>query len=271
VRLVRGRRFTSVEEENGRPAVVINERLASLFFAGQNPVDQQIRLVDDGPGASTADWLTVVGVVANVRQRTDNQNTDTDPVAYVPHMLNDSLNRGSLVLVRTRAEPLRAARTMREAVREVDPDMALFNVRPLDQTLEQRRWVFRVFGSMFSAFAIIALVLAAVGLYGVTAYAVSQQTREIGMRVVLGAAPAQVIWLFLKRSFVQLGIGLTIGLAGAVGVGRLLQSLLFQTSPRDPVTLVAIVALLTFVGIAACVSPARRATRLDPVVVLRNE
>jgi predicted permease len=271
VRIVRGRVFTTAEEENGRPAVVINERLASLYFRGQNPVDQQIRLVDEGPGAPNPEWLTVVGVVANVRQRTDNQNADYDPVAYVPNLLNDALNRGSLVLIRTRTDPLRAARTLREAVREVDPDMALFNVRPLDTTLEQRRWVFRVFGTMFSAFAIIALLLAAVGLYGVTAYAVSQQTREIGMRVVLGAAPVQVIWLFLKRSFVQLGIGLTIGIAGAVGVGRLLESLLFQTSPYDPITLAAIVVVLTTVGVVACVSPARRATRLDPVVVLRNE
>jgi ABC-type antimicrobial peptide transport system permease subunit len=115
------------------------------------------------------------------------------------------------------------------------------------------------------------LILAAVGLYAVTAYAVTQHTREIGVRVVLGAAPGQVIALFLRRGAVQLGIGLVIGVSGAFGVGRLLQSLLVQTSPRDPLTLVTIVALLTIVAAVACIIPARRATRVDPLHALRHE
>jgi ABC-type antimicrobial peptide transport system permease subunit len=149
--------------------------------------------------------------------------------------------------------------------------MALFNVRTMDDVLTQQRWPYRVFGAMFSTFATIALVLAALGLYAVTSYSVAQYSREIGVRMVLGARPLQVIWLFLRRGFVQLGIGLLIGFAGAIGVGRLLQGILFQTSPRDPVTLAMIVAVLSGVGIIACVWPARRATRLDPVVVLRHE
>jgi putative ABC transport system permease protein len=137
--------------------------------------------------------------------------------------------------------------------------------------MSQQRFLYRIFGTMFTLFAGIALLLAAVGLYAVTAYSVTQHTREIGVRVVLGARPAQVIWLFLRRGAVQLGIGLAIGVAGAFGVGRLLQALLVQTSPRDPVTLVSIVVVLATVAAIACILPARRATRLDPLNALRHE
>jgi putative ABC transport system permease protein len=129
----------------------------------------------------------------------------------------------------------------------------------------------RVFGSMFAAFAIIALVLSAVGLYAITAYGVTQRTQEIGVRMALGAEAPQVWWLIARRGLIHLAIGLVIGMPGALGVGRLLRSLLVQTAPYDPATLVGIAALLTAVAIAACYWPAQRATRLDPVVALRHE
>jgi putative ABC transport system permease protein len=134
--------------------------------------------------------------------------------------------------------------------------------------LAQQRWVF---GVMFGTFAIIALVLSAVGLYAVTTYSVTQRTSEIGVRMALGAQSAPVIWLFLRRAFVQLGIGLTIGLAGALAVGRMLQSLLVQTSSHDAVTLGSIVGILVFVALSASFWPARRATRLDPLIALRHD
>jgi putative ABC transport system permease protein len=124
---------------------------------------------------------------------------------------------------------------------------------------------------MFAMFAAIALVLSAVGLYAITAYSVTQRTQEIGVRMALGAQPEQVWWLVIRRSFAQLAIGLTIGMAGAFGVGRLLRSLLVQTSPNDPATLISIGVLFVLVSIAACFWPARRATRLDPVKALRYE
>jgi putative ABC transport system permease protein len=124
---------------------------------------------------------------------------------------------------------------------------------------------------MFMVFAGIALVEAAVGLYAVTAYAVTQHTREIGVRLALGAQPGPVIWLFLKRSLGQLAIGVAIGLGAAVALGRVLQSFLVQTSTHDPLTLLSIVVLLTVVAIAACLGPARRATRLDPLLALRHD
>jgi putative ABC transport system permease protein len=271
VRLVQGRVFTEADGEPGRNNVIINQRLASMYLQGQNPVGRRIRLGELTPGGQPPPWLTVVGVVPNVRQRNNNQESEPDAVAYVPHLENLTMARGAILLARTRSDPAKAAQILREEIRVVDPDMALFNMRTLDDTLAQQRWLYRVFGTMFVAFAAIALVLAAVGLYAVTAYSVTQYTREIGVRMVLGAQPLQVVWLFLRRAFVQLGIGLAIGLAAAFGVGRLLQGLLVQTSARDPVTLVSIVALLTVVALAACVWPARRATHLDPLVALRHE
>jgi len=124
---------------------------------------------------------------------------------------------------------------------------------------------------MFGVFAVIALMLSAVGLYAVTAYSVSQRTQEIGVRMALGAQSGQVLWLVMRRALVQLAIGLPIGMAGAVAVGRLLQSVLAQTNGRDPATIGAIALLMGVVSVAACFWPARRATRLDPVAALRND
>jgi ABC-type antimicrobial peptide transport system permease subunit len=141
----------------------------------------------------------------------------------------------------------------------------------MDQVLAQQRWPFRVFGSMFAIFALIALVLAAIGLYAVTAYSVTQRTQEVGVRMALGAQARQVRWLFVRQSLWQLAIGLSIGLAGAFGVGVILKSLLVQTGSRDPVTLTTIVVVLLTVALFASYWPARRATRLDPLKALRYE
>jgi len=269
---VQGRTFTTADGQAGREGAIVNERLVALYFKGENPIGRRIRLAEERPTGPAPGWATVIGVVPNVLQRRENaQQIEPDAVAYVPHLQNGNMARGALLLARVRSNSARAGETLRQEIRAVDPDMALFNVRTMDDLLTQQRWPFRVFGTMFSTFALIALVLSALGLYAVTSYSVAQYAREIGVRMVLGAQPVQVIWLFLRRGFIQLGIGLALGFAGAMGVGRLLQSLLVRTSPRDPVTLTLIVALLTTVGVVACIWPARRATRLDPVVVLRHE
>jgi putative ABC transport system permease protein len=269
--VARGRAFVESDGQPGRESVIVNERLVEMHFKGQNPIDAQIRFAATAPGQSPTPWLTVIGVVPNVRQRISNQSSDPDPIVYTTHRQNPALTNGVALIARTRAGAARAGQTLREEMRAVDPDQAIFNIRTLEEVMTQQRFQYRIFGTMLTFFAGIALVLAAVGLYAVTSYAVTQHTREIGMRVVLGAKPAQVIWLFLRRGAVQLGIGLAIGIAGAFGVGRLLQALLVQTSPRDPFTLVSIVLVLTAVAIAACVIPARRATRVDPLQALRHE
>ena len=162
------------------------------------------------------------------------------------------------LLARSNGDPAALTSLVREEIRIIDPDLPLFRIETMDQSLAQQRWGFRVFGTMFAMFAAIALVLSAVGLYAVTAYSVAQRTQEIGVRMALGARPAQVRWLVLRRGLVQTAIGLVLGLAGAVGVGRLLESILVQTSTRDAVTLISVVFLLAVVSIAACLAPAPR-------------
>jgi putative ABC transport system permease protein len=142
---------------------------------------------------------------------------------------------------------------------------------PMDDIVAMSRWPQRVFAAMFALLAGIALVLASVGLYAVTAHGVVQRTQEIGIRVALGARPTQVVWMFVKRTFVQLLIGVFVGLAGAIAVGRLLSDLLIRTAPTDPLALTLVSVLLVVVALAASVWPARRAARVDPTVALRFE
>jgi putative ABC transport system permease protein len=175
------------------------------------------------------------------------------------------------LLIRTPGEPSAVTSTLRGEVRSLDPDLPLFAVATMDEILAQVRWPYRMFGTMFSAFAVVALMLSAVGLYAITAYAVTQRTQEIGVRMALGAEAWQIWWLFVRRSFAQLAIGLTLGMAGAFGVGRLLRSLLAQTSASDPLTLIVIATVFVIVSLAACFWPARRATEVDPISALRYE
>jgi len=271
VSLLRGRAFANEDGGPGRQVVIVNQRLAAVYFAGQNPVGRTIRLSQNTARNEKAEWLTIVGLAPNVRQRNNNQEREPDAVAYIPHRQNSSMARAASVLARMRTAPDQATRTLYEAMKGVDPDQAMSPPLTMDAALAQNRWLLRVFTTMFLAFAVIALVVAAVGLYAVTAYAVTQHTREIGVRLALGAQSGPVIWLFLRRSLTQLAIGVAIGLAAAVALGRVLQSFLVQTSAHDPLTLLSIVVVLTVVAIAASLLPARRATRLDPLIALRHE
>ena len=269
---IRGRAFNDVDGTEGHEAAIVNQRLVAMHFAGEDPIGRRIRLVDGNPRAvdpSMANLTAViVGVVPTVRQR-NFQEPDPDPVVYVPYRVDPQ--RFMTLLVRTRSDPASITPLVREEMRLLEPDLPLFGIQTLDKLLAQIRWPMRVFGSMFAIFALIALVLSAVGLYAVTAYSVSQRTAEIGVRMALGAQAPQVLWLVLRRALVQLAIAVPIGVAGAFGVGRLLQVLLVQTSSRDPVTIGAIATLMILVSVNACFWPARRATRLDPVRALRYE
>jgi putative ABC transport system permease protein len=213
--------------------------------------------------------VTIVAVAPTVRQRMQPGDDLPDPVVYIP--MRAQAPPFAMLLIRAQRDPASLTSLAREEARGIDPDLPLFGILTMDQQLAQQRWPFRVFGTMFAIFAVIALALSAVGLYAVTAYSVAQRTQEIGVRMALGAQAAQVLWLILRRSLVQMAIGLTIGIAGAAGVGKLLASVLFQTGTRDPALLTLIVSLLVVVSMSACFWPARRATRLDPVNALRND
>ena len=276
VNLVRGRGFTAADGTAGQENAIINARLAQMYFANEDPLGKQIVLSldasmgDPPPGIAMSQTVTVVGVVPNVRQRGGSQ-IDPDPIAYLPFTMQP--RAVMTLLARSQGDPHLLTPAVREEMRAIDPDLPLFNIRTMDEALAEFRWPFRVFGSMFAIFAFIALMLSAVGLYAVTAYSVTQRTQEIGIRSALGAQSGQVMWLFVRRAFIHMAIGLTLGIAAALGVGSIFESadLLVQINGRDPVTIGSIALLLALVSLVASTWPARRATHLDPLVALRRE
>ena len=260
--LIRGRTFNDRDGTAGNETAIVNRLLADTFFADEDPLGRRIRLTPRAGPAEDAPWLTIIGVSPTVRQSFG--AAPAIPVAYLPY----------------RAEPLpftqilggdeRQTAAAIGAVRDLDANIAI-RVYTLNTVLGNTLFLPRLIGSLLAAFALIALILSAVGLYGVSACAVTQRTQEIGVRMALGARTGQVGWMVLRRGLVPLAIGFAAGIWGALTVGRLLESWLVDTAPTDPITQAAVAVLLGGVSVAACVRPARRAARLDPVVALRHE
>ena len=264
--LQRGRAFTDRDGTAGNDSVIVNRRFADLLLADDDPIGRRIRLTPAGEDADPGPWLTIVGVSPTVRQ---SMAEAPGPVAYLPYRA-EALPFVEL-LVRSERGADAAARAVGQIVRGLDPEVPIGRIWTLDGVLGQTLFIPRLIGSLLGAFAWIALILSAVGLYGVTAYAVTHRTQEIGVRMALGARAGQVRWMVLRRGLAQLGAGFGLGLWGALTVGRLFEAWLVDTPPTDPVTQVAVAVLLGGVSVAACVWPARRAARLDPAAALRHE
>ena len=260
-----GRTFADTDE--GRPVVIVNERFAAQHLGGASALGQRIELGPYGLIGATG-WLTIVGVVPNVRQNNE-EEAAFDAVVYLPATAGPLSN--ATLLARSGLANATAIDRIRATLRDLDPDMALFEVATLDDALAAERWPLRIFGSLFGTFAISALLLASLGLYAVTAYLTSQRTREIGVRVALGATPVHVWWMVSRRVAFQLAAGLVFGLAGAVGVGIVLAGIMTGVSPDDPVAFAAVSLVLVVVAFVACLIPARRAIRVSPVEALRAE
>ena len=270
-RIVRGSELPLLEAEGGAASVIVNEWLAAAVFPGEDPIGRRIRLTLANGTSPGPEWFTIAGIAPDIRQSSTEDSSGRDGVVYVSYATNPLSNAS--IVARSDSDPSVVGTVLREQVRAIDPDLPLFEVMLLDDLLaaSDERVGLRVFGAMFVAFALVALLLATVGLYAVTAYAAAQRTREIGVRVALGAQAKQIWWLVTRGAALQLGIGLSIGMVGATGIGFLLRRVLVGTSTIDPVTLLAVAALLAVVGLAACLLPARRAMHLDPAAVLRNE
>jgi putative ABC transport system permease protein len=267
----RGRGFDDRDGGAGAESAIVNERMASRFFAGEDPLGRRIRFRagSASPGQAAAPWLTIVGVSPTIRHGSASLYGEANPVVYVPYRYDPPAS--AALLVRTSLPPQTIADAVRRGVQAIDPDQPVFTIQTLDQVIAQDRWPFRVFGTMFTIFALIALVLSAAGLFGVVAYSVTQRRQEIGVRMALGANGRQVMWLILKRGLSQLVIGLGIGLAAAAASSQLLRSVLVGISPTDPITFATIAMVLSIVSVAACLIPARRAARVGPLVALRTD
>jgi putative ABC transport system permease protein len=259
--LVRGRLFDDRDGTRSAPALLVNEAAARRFFDGRDPIGAQVRFW----GASR----TIVGIVADERFR----GLAAPPAfaVYAPLAQAPSATGAGVLLVRTTGDPSALAAAVRGIIREQDPGLAVFGVEPLDATLSRSISRPRFTAVLLAVFAGVALLLAAVGIYGLLAYSVAQRRREIGIRLALGARPAQVSAAVVRRGLRLAVVGLAIGLPAAAGTVRLLQSLLFDTRPGDPLTYLAVAAVVALASAAAAVVPARRATRVDPALALRGD
>ena len=262
---IAGRRFTEADREGSLPVAIVNRRFVRRFLGGGDPLGRRIRLGDDA-GA----WRTIVGVVPDMHLGGAFAQLEVhDEGVYVP-LAQNVINFMSLI-VRTERDPMTYASAIQTEVNTIDPTLPLYWVRSLDQQYELDTWFFRAFGTLFMAFGFAALALAIVGLYGVVSFSVSQRTREIGVRMALGAQARRILQLVLAQGGAQLAIGVLAGVGFAAILSRALQAMLFGVNPWDPVVFALVVATLSVSGVTACLIPAARAIRLDPVDALRYE
>jgi putative ABC transport system permease protein len=267
VGLLEGRYFDEGDGPQSMPVAIINETMARQYWPGEDAIGKRFRL-----GApARAPWLTIVGVVADIRQM-----GMSDPVMaemYFPYrqFSSHAWYAPRDLVIRTADDPMNIVAAVREQIRDVDPDLPVANIATMEEQLTEETGPLRLGMLMLAIFAGVALLLASLGIYGVLAYFVAQHTPEIGVRVALGATGRDVLTLVLRKGMGLALIGVLLGSAVALAIMRLMKSLLFEVSPADPVTFVVIAVVLTIVALLACYIPARRATKVDPMVALRYE
>jgi predicted permease len=258
--LRRGRDLSDADAPPAAPVTVVSAATARKFWGDQDPLGRSLRRVADGR------TLVVVGVVGDVRSTALNQES---PALYYPLAARVWPLMDVVVRSDVPAESLLPA--VRRRIHELDPELPLATVRTMDEWVSTSAAQPRLSAALLGLFAAAAVLIAAVGIYGVLAYSVSQRTREIGLRLALGARPEAVTRLVVSEGMRVALLGVALGLAGALALGRLIASLVYAVTPRDPVTFVSVAALLALVALAACALPARRAARVDPLVALRED
>jgi predicted permease len=263
--LLRGRVFTdrdNVRPDRQRDVAIVSRRLAERMWPNDDPLGKRINCNDDGTGCAE-----IIGIVGDVKH-----NSLVDETGYdLYYACYQSYAKQTHFVARTQGDPMALAKEIQRAIWQVAPDTGVFNVMPVTRLSANTVWQSRVWGLLFGIFSGIALVLAAAGIYGVMAYFVTQRTREIGVRIALGAQWRDVLKLILKSGMLLVTIGLTAGLVAAFALTRLMSSLLFEVSPTDPITFGAVVLSVILAALLACYIPARRATKVDPLIALRYE
>ncbi len=268
VHVTRGRDFTEADGAPGSEVAIVNDSFAKKYWPNEEVIGKQIRLSEK----PDAPWIKIVGISPRILQTPGGPGQQQDmypPLVYIPFRQDPVA--GFNVIVRSHIGRDKLTADLRTSLREVDSELPLFNIFTMEESMAQRTWPFRVFGTLFATFALIALIMSCVGIYGVTSYGINQRTQEIGVRVALGASAKQVMWLVLRQGLIRISAGVVLGILAAVGVSRVLSTVLFQVTATDPVTFVTISLLLTIVTITACLVPARRAMNLDPANALRRE
>jgi len=263
-RLIAGRAFTTFDGDSAPPVVVVNERFAAGTWPGESAVGKRLRLM---AGASS-EWMTVVGVVGNIAQN-DRTRQTLAPVVYVP--FQQSPGASMAVFARTRVPPSTLVTDVRREIAAMDVDLIPSQPQSLTEILAESYQYRGISGAMFLLCAVIALLLASIGLYAVIMYSVTQRTQEIGLRLAIGATAGDIRWLVFRQAGATVGIGLAIGVVVSLFVNRLLVSSLVQVSPADPGTYGVVCAVLMLSMALGCWLPARRAMRLDPVVALQQQ
>jgi len=255
--LVAGREFTRNDDENSPRVAIINETMAAKYWPGKDPLGQRLKVKDT--------WMQIVGVAKNVYYETKLEAPRS--FFYVPVRQNFFV--GNTLLIRTREAPAAITNALAREVHALDPTLAPYAADRLLEAVDQRGYTQRLAVTLLAIFGGMALFLAAIGLYGVMSYSVSQSTRELGVRMALGAGVRDVLRLVMSRGLRLTIAGVVIGGAAALLLTRLMANLLYKVSPRDPIAFGAALIVLIAVALVACFLPARRATRIDPVRALR--
>jgi putative ABC transport system permease protein len=261
---VAGRNFNDDDTPSSEQVVIVSRHTAETLWPGREPIGQMLLIGDPYTGNL---WRRVIGVVGDTKWHAAETGKGFELYASHRQYPIPAIH----VLLRTANDPASLIPQVRRAIHEVNPDIAINDIQPMDEVITDALWQRRLWGVLFALFAGVALLLAAVGLYGVMSYLVSQRTREIGVHVALGARPLDIHRLIIGQGLKLLGLGVTLGLLGSIALSRLMTSLLFGVTAYDVQTLAGVSLLLAVVALAACFIPARRAANVEPTIALRAE